>query len=83
MNEVRVKDEPLQELEENVNIWKEGKRNLEKIEEEMKENLIKVHAQRLSWKPHNKNALCRSFFYVNGNKEVDLIVLQIMHYILL
>ncbi len=51
MNELRVEDEPLQELEENVNIWKEGKRNLEKNEEEMKENLIKVHAQRLSWKP--------------------------------
>ncbi len=32
---------------------------------------------------HNKNALCWVFFYVNDNKEVDLIAPQIMHYILL
>ncbi len=45
----------------------------------MKENLKKLHAQRLFWKPNSKNALCWAFYYVNNNKEVDLIVLQIMH----
>jgi hypothetical protein len=30
MNEVKVEDEPLQEFEENENVWKEGSRNLEK-----------------------------------------------------
>jgi hypothetical protein len=83
MNEVRVEDEPLQEFEENANVWKEGSKNLEKNEQKMKEILKKVHAQRLFWKPHSKNALCWALFYVNDNKEVDLIVLQIMHYLLL
>jgi hypothetical protein len=84
MNEVRVEEEPLQELEENENVWKEGNRNPEKKnEEKMKEILKKVHAQKLFWKPHSKNALCWAFFYVNDNKEVDLIAPQIMHYFLL
>jgi len=65
------------------NCMKRKSKNLEKNEEKMKEILKKVHAQRLFWKPHSKNALCWAFFYLNGNKEVDLIVLQIMHYLLL
>ncbi len=47
----------------------------------MKENLKKLHAQRLFWKPNNRNALCWAFYYVNDNKEIDLIAPQIMHYI--
>jgi hypothetical protein len=45
----------------------------------MKEDLRKLHAQRLFWKPNNRNALCWAFDYVNDNKKVDLITLQIMH----
>jgi hypothetical protein len=33
----------------------------------------KLHAQRLFWKL-NKNILCWTFYFVNDNKEVDLIV---------
>jgi hypothetical protein len=40
-----------------------------------------LHAQRLFWKPHSKNALYWPFFCVNNNKEVDLTALEIMHYI--
>jgi exonuclease VII small subunit len=64
MNEVRVEDEPLQEFEENANVWKEGSKNLEKNEQKMKEILKKVHAQRLFWNQHSKNVLCWAFFYV-------------------
>jgi hypothetical protein len=34
---------------------------------------------RLFWKPNNINALCWALYYVNDNKEVDLITLQVMH----
>ncbi len=44
--------------------------------------LKKLHAQRLFWKPNSINALCWAFFYVNDNKEVDLITCQIMHCII-
>jgi hypothetical protein len=44
----------------------------------MKENLKKLHAQGLFWKPSNKNALCWAFYYVNDNKEIDLTSLQVM-----
>jgi hypothetical protein len=36
MNEVRMEDEPLQELEKNANVWKEGSKNLEKKEKKWK-----------------------------------------------
>jgi hypothetical protein len=38
----------------------------------------KLHAQRLFWKPNNKNALCWAFYYINDNKEVDLTTLQVI-----
>jgi hypothetical protein len=44
----------------------------------MKKNLKKLHAQRLFWKPNSKNVLCWAFYYVNDNKKVGLIALQIM-----
>jgi hypothetical protein len=80
MNEIIMEDGPLQELGENASVLTKGSENPKK----MKKNEIKLrklHAQRLFWKPHSKNALCWAFFYVNDNKEVDLIVLEIMHYI--
>jgi len=61
---------------------KEGSKNLEKKEEKMKENIRKVHAQRLFWKPQQK-CIMLGIFYVNDNKEVDLIASQIMHNLLL
>jgi hypothetical protein len=45
----------------------------------MKENSRKLHAQILFWKPNSRNALCWAFYYVNDNKEIDFIALQIMH----
>jgi hypothetical protein len=71
----------LQELEENVNVQIERSRNLENNEEKMKENLKKLHAQRLFWKL-NKNVLCLTCYFVNDNKEVDLIAPQVMHCII-
>jgi hypothetical protein len=59
---------------------KKRKQKYFKNEKKMKENLKKVHAQRLFSKPHSKNALCWAFLYVNDNKEVDLIAPQIMQY---
>jgi hypothetical protein len=34
--------------------------------------------KRLFQKPNNKNALCWAFYYVNDNKEIDFIVVQVM-----
>jgi hypothetical protein len=48
----------------------------------MKFLIIKLHAQRLCWKPNNKNVLCWAFDYVNDNKEVDLTTLQVIYCIL-
>jgi hypothetical protein len=48
----------------------------------MKENLGKLHAQRLFWKPHNRNVLCWEFYCVNDNTKVDLTTFQVMHCIL-
>ncbi len=79
MNEVRMEDEPLIELEENGNVQIKGSKNLETNEDKMKENLKKLHAQRLFWKPNNRNVLCWAFYCVDDNKEVDLTTLQIMH----
>jgi hypothetical protein len=36
----------------------------------MKEILRKLHAQRLFWKPHNRNVLCWAFYCVNDNKKL-------------
>jgi hypothetical protein len=47
----------------------------------MKENLRKLHAQRLFWKPNSKSVLCWTFYCANDNKEVDLIA-QVMHCII-
>ncbi len=34
----------------------------------MKENLKKLHAKRLFWRPNNKNVLCWAFYSVNDIK---------------
>jgi len=36
----------------------------------MKKKLKKLHAQRLFWKPNNKNVLSWGFYYVNDNKKL-------------
>jgi len=48
----------------------------------MKENLKKLHAQRLFWKPNSGNVLCWALYFVNDNKKIDLITFQVMHCIL-
>jgi hypothetical protein len=73
-----MEDEPLQKLEENASVWVKGSRN-PKINQFF---LKKLHVQRLFWKPHKKNDLCWTFYYVNDNKEVDLTSFQIMHCII-
>jgi hypothetical protein len=37
-------------------------------EDKMKENLKKLHAKRLFWRPNNKNALCWAFYSINDIK---------------
>jgi len=71
MNELKMKNEPLWKPKENASVQREGNINLKINEEIMKENLKKLHAQRLFWKLHNINALCWAFLCLNDNNEVD------------
>jgi hypothetical protein len=48
----------------------------------MKENLRKLHGQRLFWKPNSINALWWAFYYVNNNNEIDVIAPQVMHFLI-
>jgi hypothetical protein len=48
----------------------------------MKNILRKLHAQRLFWKLNYVNALCWAFYCVIHNKKIDLIIHQIMCFIL-
>ncbi len=41
-------------------------------------NFKKLHAQIVFWKRNNKNALCWTFYCVNDNKEVNVIIFQTM-----
>jgi hypothetical protein len=81
MNEVRMEDEPLIEVEKNGNVQIEGSMNPKTTEKKMKENLKMLHAQRLFWKPNSINVLCWAFYCVDDNKSVDLTTLEIMHFI--
>jgi hypothetical protein len=74
MNEVRIEDEMLVELEEMVSLQIEGIRNLKMNEK----NLRKLHVQKTFWKGNNRIALCCAFYCVNDNKEVNAIALQTM-----
>jgi hypothetical protein len=47
MNEVRIEDELLLKFEKNRSLQLEGSKNLKTNEEKMKENLKKLHAQKL------------------------------------
>ncbi len=76
MNEVIMEDKPLKELEKNASVQTKGSRN----PKNKKEKLKNLHAKRLFWKPNSRNALCQAFYYVNGNKKVDLISPQVMCY---
>jgi hypothetical protein len=54
---VKMEDESLQEPKENASVQtKEAK--IQNIMEKVNFFLKKLHAQRLFWKPNNKNALC-------------------------
>jgi hypothetical protein len=77
MNEVKMKNEPLQKPKDNASVQREGSINLKINDHEF--FLKKLHAQRLFWKLHSINALCWAFSCVNDNNEVDLIAFQIMH----
>ncbi len=70
MNEVRMEDEPLLELEENGNVQIERIVNPKTNEEKMKENLKMLHAQRLFWKPKSKNVLCWPFIMLTITKKL-------------
>jgi hypothetical protein len=74
MNEVRIEDKILLELEEMGSLQIERNRNLEMNEN----NLKKLHAQRAFWRGNNINALCWAFYCVNDNKEINVTTLQTM-----
>jgi hypothetical protein len=75
MNDIRMEDEPLLELEENGSIQIERNRNPRTNEKKMNENYMH---KTLFWEPKNKNVLCWAFYCINDNKEIDLIGFQIM-----
>jgi len=54
------------------------KKNEKVIEKRMKNNLNKLDVQRSFWRANNINALGWAFYYVNDNKEVNVIALQTM-----
>jgi hypothetical protein len=73
MNEVKIKNEILPELEEMGNVRIEGSRN-----PKMNENNFKnLHAQRTFWRGNNIIALCWAFYYVNDNKEINVTTFQL------
>ncbi len=69
MNEVRIENELLPELEEMGSFQTKGSRNPKMNEN----NLKKLHAQRVFWRGSNVNALFWAFYCVNDNKEVNVI----------
>ncbi len=44
----------------------------------IKHILEQLQIQRKKWCPHNRNALCWSFYYVNDNLKMNLDVFQMM-----
>ncbi len=55
----------------------------EKInKEKIKHILEQLQIQRKKWRPHNRNVLCWSFYYVNDNLKINLDVLQMMRCLL-
>jgi hypothetical protein len=78
MNEVRIENELLLELEEMGTLQTKRNRN-----KKMNENNIKkLHAQKIFWRRNNRNALCWAFYCVNDNKEVNVIVFPAIRCIL-
>ncbi len=53
MNEVKMEDEPLLEPQENGSAQTQGSRNPYMNEDQMKDNLKKLHAQRSFWRANN------------------------------
>jgi hypothetical protein len=46
--------------------------NANEREEKMKEILKKLHLHIRNWRHYNRNALCWSFYCINGNKLMDV-----------
>ncbi len=51
-------------------------------EKRIKENLKKLNLQISKWRHDDRNALCWSFYYVNGNKPVDVKSSQLTRFII-
>ncbi len=68
MEEQRMEEkfeiQPSLQIEENSNV--------NEREEKMKEILKKLHLHIRKWKHDSRNALCWSFYCINGNKLVDI-----------
>jgi len=78
MNEVRIEDEILPKPKKMVNLQTKESRNVEMNQN----NLKKLHAQKAFWRGNSRNVLCLAFYCVYDNKEVNVITLQTMCYIL-
>jgi len=76
LNEVR-------EERENLNLQIEVSR-VSRVynEKKIKQILQQLQTQRKKWHPHNINAFCWSFYWVNDNSKVNLDVPQMMHCLL-
>ncbi len=56
--------QPILQIKENINA-NEG-------EEIMKENFKILHLHKIKWRHDSRNALCWSFYCINGNKPMDV-----------
>jgi hypothetical protein len=77
MNEIKIEDELLLELEEMRSLQTKGSTDPKKKEN----NLKKLQVQTIFWSRNSRNALCWAFYCVNDNKKINVIALQTMHYI--
>ncbi len=73
MNEAKYKDKVMEEIQENLSLQIKENKVLTNDEKNMKQNLKLLHSQREKWRPHNRNALCWPFFYLNDNAKWHLI----------
>ncbi len=78
MNEAKYKDKVMEEIQENPSLQIKENKILNTDEKNINVFLKLLHSQRKEWRPHNKNALCWPFFYVNDNTKMTFVVTQIM-----
>ncbi len=80
-NEWNMKDEIMNgNLQTKQNTTKEITNHNEN--NEMERNLQTLHTQMKKWRRHSRNVICWAFYYVNDDKEVDLLNLQVMRCVL-